>query len=184
MDSSILAGECVLEEISTKHFQTIIDWRNDTDNNKYLNQTFTASMETQTKWYTEYLRNGSQILYVMIDTNGVPFGTIGLKQINIQNRMAEVGNLLVISEYRGSIEMAECLIGFYEAAFNYLDVLYGHSVKDNKKVMKLNKSFGFINTEEKFPEQECQKTRDDLVSVCIRKEAFYNSKLYKNIKER
>ena len=184
MNTYILAGKCFLEEVSPKYFEKIIDWRNDLDNNKYLNQTFTATMETQNKWYIEYLRNDSQILYVMIDTNGVPFGTIGLKQINTKERMAEFGNLLVIKGYRGSIEMAECLIGFFEAHFSDLDVMYGNAAKDNKRMIKLFKSFGLRDSDEKFPEPECKITWDDLVSVCIRKEAFYNSKLYKSIKER
>lgn len=184
MDSHILAGSCVLDEVSPKYFQTIINWRNDIENNIYLNQPFVATIDTQNEWYRKYLNGGSQILYVMIDQNMKPFGTIGLKQIDLDKKIAEAGNLLIIPEYRGSIEMAECLVGFYEAAFNHLDVLYGSCDKNNTKVLKLNKNFGFIESEEEFPEQECQKTNANLVDVCIKKDDFYNSKLYKSIKER
>lgn len=184
MENHIIAGTCKLVEVSPEHFEAIIEWRNDEENRKYLNQTFVATMETQRKWFEKYQNDASQILYIMEDGDGVPFGTIGLKQIDLRKKTAEVGSLIVKYEYRGSIEMAECLLSFYKTAFNYLDALYGSIVKDNHKVLKLNSGFGFTEAKGKFPKQECQNNRFDLVDVCVTKDSFYNSKLFNNLKER
>ena len=39
-----------LEEVQPKYFPCIIEWRNNPDNNKFLNQPFKLTMELQTKW--------------------------------------------------------------------------------------------------------------------------------------
>ena len=56
----VLEGKFVrLEEISPKYFSKVIEWRNNPENNKFLNQPFKLTMELQKKWYEEkYLNEG------------------------------------------------------------------------------------------------------------------------------
>ena len=54
-----------LEEVEEKHFRYIIDWRNDPENNRYLNQPFHLTMEKQRAWYEHYLADPTQGLLIV-----------------------------------------------------------------------------------------------------------------------
>ena len=76
----ILEGKYVrLEEISPKYFEKVIEWRNNPELNKFLNQPFKLTMELEKQWYEEkYLNDMTQGLLIMVDKkNNLPFGTIG-----------------------------------------------------------------------------------------------------------
>lgn len=142
----------VLEEVQPKYFPYVIEWRNNPENNRFLNQPFKLTMELQTKWYEEkYLSDMSQGLMIMIDKeNGTPFGTIGWtdyapkKHICIEGR-ALVGNY----EYRASKQMTEAYLVFQDYMYEIMKVkiAYIHVVDENKKVISLNKRWGYVKNE-------------------------------------
>lgn len=150
----------ILEEIQPKYFPYVIEWRNNPENNRFLNQPFKLTMELQTKWYEEkYLNDMSQGLLIMIDkSTNIPFGTIGWtdydpeKQICIEGR-ALVGNYA----YRGSKQMTEGYLVFQDYMYDYMSVekAFIHVVDENKKVISLNKRWGYVkNTGEiQFPNE-------------------------------
>ncbi len=159
--SIILEGNFVrLEEVKPEFFEYIIEWRNKPDNNKFLNQPFKLTAELQNKWYEEkYMHDMTQGLLVMVDkSNDVPFGTIGWTDYNKNERICIAGRSLVGNlDYRASKEQTESYILLYDYLYYTLDVnvMYIHVVDDNKRVISLNKRWGFKENlaEIRFPDE-------------------------------
>lgn len=151
-----------LEEVRPKYFPYIIDWRNNPENNRFLNQPFKLTIELQTKWYEEtYLKDMSQGLFVMVDkTNEIPFATLGWTDYEADKHVCILGRALVGNhEYKGSKELMEgyLLLQDYIHDDMKVDVSYIHVVNENKKVISLNKRWGYrINTGAiKYPHELC-----------------------------
>lgn len=160
-ENIILEGKFVrLEEICPKYFAKVIEWRNNPENNRFLNQPFKLTMELEQKWYREkYLNDYTQGLLVMIDKkNNLPFGTIGWTDYNKQEKICIHGRALVGEDkYRGSKEMTECYLLFQDYMYDemHVETAYIHVVDDNVKVISLNKRWGYIpnNGVIKFPKE-------------------------------
>lgn len=150
----------VLEEVQPKYFPYIIEWRNNPENNRFLNQPFKLTMELQTKWYEEkYLNDFSQGLFVMVDkANDVPFGTIGWTDYDASERICIAGRLLVGNLlYRGSLEWEEAAKLANDYLYNslYVDNVYAHVVKENVAAIKWHEKWGYIKILKfKFPDEK------------------------------
>lgn len=137
-----------LEEVQPKYFPYIIEWRNNPENNRFLNQPFKLTMDLQTKWYEEkYLNDFSQGLFVMVDkANNVPFGTLGWTDYDQGEKVCIMGRALVGNhDYRGSKELLEgyLLLQDYIHKELKINISYIHVVNENKKVISLNKRWGY-----------------------------------------
>ena len=156
-----LEGETViLEEVQPKYFPYVIEWRNNPENNRFLNQPFKLTMELQTKWYEEkYLNDMSQGLLIMIDkSTNIPFGTIGWTDYDHKKHICIEGRALVGNyDYRASKQMTEGYLVFQDYMYDCMSVekAFIHVVDENKKVISLNKRWGYVkNTDEiQFPNE-------------------------------
>jgi len=163
MRDLIIEGKYVrLEEVQPKHFPYIIEWRNNPEFNKYLNQPYKLTMESQTKWYEEkYLQDMTQGLFVLVDKEiNTPFGTLGWTDYNVREKICIAGRALIGNvEYRGSLVSVEA----YQLLFDYLyygldtQLHYIHVVNENRKVASLNKRWGFVPHYDniRFPKELC-----------------------------
>lgn len=150
----------ILDELQPKYFEYIIKWRNDPELTRFLNQPFKLTMELQRKWYEEkYLEDDSQGLFVMIDkATSIPFGTVGWTDWDKEAKVCIEGRALIGNpDFRGSKEMTEGYLLLNEYVHEKLGVksVYIHVVNDNKKVISLNKRWGFHkhDGEEKYPHE-------------------------------
>lgn len=156
-----LEGKYVyLEEVQPKYFPYIIEWRNNPENNKFLNQPFKLTMELQTNWYEEkYLKDKTQGLFIMVDKeNNLPFGTIGWTDLDQKEKACIGGRLLVGNwDYKGSIEWREAVYIFNSFIYNKLEVdeMYAHVVTDNIASLKWHNKWGFKRNDNtvKFPKE-------------------------------
>lgn len=156
-----LEGKYVyLEEVQPKYFPYIMEWRNNPENNKFLNQPFKLTMELQTKWYEEkYLQDLTQGLFVIVDKQGdTPFGTIGWTDLDLKEKTCIGGRLLIGNrDYRGSIEWCEAVYLFNAFVYNKLNIndMYAHVVTDNIASLKWHDKWGFKTNSKnvKFPEE-------------------------------
>lgn len=149
-----------LEEVQPKYFPYIIEWRNNPENNRFLNQPFKLTIELQTKWYEEkYLMDMTQGLFVALDKkNDVPFATIGWTDYNSDKKICIAGRLLVGNLlYRGSLEWKNAV----KLANDYLyyilgvETVYAHIVKENTASIKWHEKWGYsINERFKFPKEK------------------------------
>lgn len=139
----------VLKEVRPEFFKYIIEWRNNPDNNKFLNQPFKLTMELEEKWYKEkYLNDMTQGLFIMVDKkNNIPFGTIGWTDYDKEKNICIAGRALVGNyHYRGSKEMTEAYLLFQDYMYEEMQVktAYIHVVDENVKVISLNKKWGYV----------------------------------------
>lgn len=145
-----------LEEVQPKYFPYIIEWRNNPENNRFLNQPFKLTMDLQTQWYEErYLKDQSQGLLVMVDKrSNTPFGTIGWTDFNENTKTCISGRLLVDStKYRASKEFLEATLLYNNYIYYSLGAMtvYAHIVRENKASLSWSKNWGFrLNLEEIF----------------------------------
>lgn len=157
----ILEGKYVrLEEISPKYFEKVIEWRNNPEFNKFLNQPFKLTMELEKQWYEKkYLNDMTQGLLIMIDKkNNLPFGTIGWTDYDSAKKICIAGRALVGEDsYRGSKEMTEAYLIFQDYMYEKMLVktAYIHVVDENTKVISLNRRWGYIPNkgEIRFPKE-------------------------------
>lgn len=144
----LIGKTVILDEVQPKYFEQIIEWRNNPENNKFLNQPYKLTLEIQQKWYNKYLQDYTQGLLIMIDKeNNKPFGTIGWTDYNKSDKICIAGRALVGDyNYRASKEMTEGYLLFQDYMYNKMGIetSYIHVANDNKKVISLNKKWGYI----------------------------------------
>lgn len=165
----------ILKEVQPEFFKYIIEWRNNPENNKFLNQPFKLTMELEQKWYEEkYLNDMTQGLFVLIDKkNNVPFGTLGYTDYNNKEKICISGRALVGNlEYRGSKELNEAVILINDFLYNNLniDVIYGHIAIENKHVISWNKKWGFVKNTDNI------RFKNELNVNGIKQEEWYRNK--------
>lgn len=172
-----LVGQSViLEEIAPKYFSYIIQWRNDKELNRYLNQPFELTMELETRWYEEvYLKDGTQGLLLMIDKQKQkPFGTLGWTDMDFSGKRCIGGRILRgFAEYRGSDAYKESFVIYGDYLYQYVDVIYAHVVRENLKSIKLHKRLGFV-----FEEREFQYPKEAFVNGMHQLECYRTKQQY------
>ncbi len=149
----------IVEEVQPKYFEKIIEWRNNPEFNKFLNQPYKLTMELQQKWYANYLEDETQGLFVAVDRkNNKPFATIGYTDYDKVNKVLISGRLLVGEiEFRGSKEWDEVIKIVLDYFYNKLNVekVYAHVVKENIASICWHKKWGYIENKEciKYPSE-------------------------------
>ena len=147
MRSLRLEGKfAVLEEISPKYFQQVIDWRNDKNLNKFLNQPFELTLELEKKWYENYLRDETQGLMIILDkATNTPIGTTGWTDFDAENRRCICGRLLLgRKDFAGSPAFIERVFLLGDFLYQFVDVEFIHVVKKNRRALHINKILGFV----------------------------------------
>ena len=136
-----------LAEVEERYFPYIIDWRNDPENNRYLNQPFVLDMEKQRAWYERYLFDSTQGLLVVVDKqNDTPFATMGWTDHRSEEGLCITGRLLVGDRrYRGSPLFAEASLIFADYMYGSFGVsdCYAHIVCDNIASIRYHEKYGF-----------------------------------------
>ena len=143
-----LDGQSVyLAEAVEAYFPYIIAWRNDPENNRYLNQPFLLTMEKQCVWYEYYCTDPTQGLLIVVDKEtDTPFATMGWTDYDSERRRCITGRLLVGDRrYRGSLLFAEAsflFAGYMYSAFD-VDTCYAHIVHENIASIRYHEKYGF-----------------------------------------
>ena len=161
-ENIILEGRFVrLEEICPKYFAKVIEWRNNPENNKFLNQPFKLTMELEEKWYKEkYLNDYTQGLLVAVDKEkNLPFATIGWTNYDKHKKFCIFGRALVGNLfYRGSKQWREATLLTNDYLYNKLkiSIIYTHIVVENMASQNWNEKWGFKENKKdfKFPSEK------------------------------
>lgn len=89
-----------LRPLEEKDVEMIRDWRN-----RYKDHFFDAgeiSKEQQRQWYDRYRDSvGKDNMFIVQLKDGTPIGTIALYNVDVVNRIAELGRVLLLEEFRG-----------------------------------------------------------------------------------
>ncbi len=136
-----------LAEVEERYFPYIIDWRNDPENNRFLNQPFVLTPEKQRAWYERYLADDAQGLLIMIAKDrDVPFGTIGWTHYDPAESVCITGRVLVGDRaYRGSKESTEAFLLHARFLFEELgvEINYIHAVRENERALRAYARMGY-----------------------------------------
>ena len=149
-DKIRLEGKLItLEEIEPKFFPYVIEWRNDPNLNRFLNQNFVLTMEKEQSWYEKiYLPDESQGFLIGIDReSGKPFGTYGWTDLDISKRRCIIGRLVVAEENRYPLQALEMAFLVGEYLYQFTDEHFCHVVKENRRAIKFDKFTGFVKND-------------------------------------
>lgn len=172
----------VLEEICPKYFEPVIRWRNDPVLNHFLNQPEELTMEKETAWYeNRYLTDDTQGFLIMVDKKtGMPFGTTGWTDMDLERRQCIGGRLLLGNpEYRNTAPFAESFFLISDYLYQFVDRVYAHIGKGNRKALHINKLLGmhpnegeiqypaelFVQGDRTRPQIEYMRTREEYEKV-------------------
>ena len=103
----------ILSEVVPEYFEYIILWRNNKRLNKYINQSFELTIDSQYKWYREkYLVDPTQGFFVMLEkATNRPFATIGWTGIELYNYLkADIGDFATELLYLTRMEMYDSIL--------------------------------------------------------------------------
>jgi UDP-4-amino-4,6-dideoxy-N-acetyl-beta-L-altrosamine N-acetyltransferase len=169
-----------LRAIEAEDLPLLVKWRNDPNVYKYFFEHEPLSLVMQRRWFESLLQKSDEKLWI-IETirERKAMGTIGLVHIDLRNRKAEIGRILIYDEeYRlgGYGSEAECLVLLY--AFEHLGLhrLYCEVFADNERGIQIHKRFGF-KEEGKFREYVFKdgKYRDVIYLALLKSEYLSES---------
>jgi len=179
---ALLGTSVTVRGINQSDFEKIVEWRNDPEINRYLNQPYKLTVELQTQWYNQKYLPSDDLLFVLVENHGgTRIGTVGLNDYDPVRRIGIGGRLLIgEKQYRGSFELLEGVILFYDFLFDILQLskAYSHVVKDNRKAAALNTRIGFLPNagDIVFPEY-CRVHGMELVELVNTKERYHEKKV-------
>ena len=170
----------ILEEIAPKYFPYVVNWRNNKEFNRFINQPFLLTEENEQDWYEKvYLNDDAQGLMVFVDRRmEIPFATMGWTHMNTVMRHCVQGRTMVGNlDFRGSLQFTEGRFVLCDYLYSIVDTMFTHVVKQNRKNISLNKKFGFTENqkEKQFPE-ECNVNGLELIEFVRTKQMYENAK--------
>lgn len=105
-----------LKPIDKGDIETLRVWRNKYANNFYTSDTITKQQQRQ--WYQKYQDSyGRDFMYLIKLKDDTPIGTIAIYNVEMADRTAEVGRMLLLEEYRNQGYMEEALDLIVKEAF-------------------------------------------------------------------
>jgi UDP-4-amino-4,6-dideoxy-N-acetyl-beta-L-altrosamine N-acetyltransferase len=167
---------CAIEE---SDLEKMVSWRNNYDLYKVFFEFEPLSMATQRKWFEKYLTNPNEKLFIISTLEGCPIGMVGLANIDLRNRKAEWGRILIgEKKYTKNNYGSEALLLIMEYAFEHLNLnkLYCYTLESNEKATSLYKVMGFKR--EGILRKHIYKQGDyhNLILFSILKKEYWNTK--------
>ena len=172
----------ILEEIAPKYFPYVVEWRNNPELNKYLNQPFVLTEEKERDWYENiYLKDDTQVFFLTIDTTTkTPIGTIGWANMDFSKRYCTLERLLLgNANYRASASFFESLFVISDFLYKKIDLMYAHVPTENKKALRLDLLCGF-----KINEGKLQFPQNLFVNGMNQQELYRTKQMYEEAKKR
>jgi perosamine synthetase len=145
--SQRIIGESLnLREIDSTDLSKMLIWRNNEENRKWFFTQDEITNAQQEEWYNLYLEDKTDFMYIIETKEGVPIGTIGIKNIDKRNKQAEIGRLIIgEKDYlrKGfATEATKILVNYCFEKLN-LNRIYLEVFKHNIKAINMYKQVGF-----------------------------------------
>jgi len=178
---ALVGTSVTMRGVNQSDFEKIVQWRNDPEINRYLNQPYELTVELQTQWYNQKYLPSSDLLFVFVENQGgTRIGTLGLNDYDPIKRIGIAGRLLIGEKaYRGSFELLEGNILFHDFLWEVLllSEVYCHIVKQNRKSISLFTRLGFLpNTGDVVFPDYCHVRDMELVEMVNTRERYEKKK--------
>ena len=149
----IMTDNLWLRPIKEEDKDKLREWRNASRESFFDEKEITV--EGQDRWYTKYasLPPGTDMMFIATKiTTGEEVGTIALYDVNIDNRTALLGRVLIRERYRGHNYAQEMVNGIRDFAFNTIRL---HKLVDetdllNTTAQKIYFAAGFKTIGQRF----------------------------------
>ena len=141
----IIIGEhIILRKITINDAKDIYHWRSSISG-KYMRQPKDYSEKSQEEWIKN--RSSKEINYIIFDKkSNKKVGTIGIYDVNVIDKVANVGRLILGDEYLGKSNPygLEALLLSYDYVLNVMDYrkITGDILGTNESMFKLQKFLG------------------------------------------
>lgn len=134
-----------LKPLERKHLTQCVTWLNDPEVIEFLTISEPMSMEKEQKWYENYLKDKSSKVYVIETKKGKHIGNLGLHDIDLHNRKAEMGIFIGEKNLWGDGYGTEAVKLGLKLAFEGLNLnrVYLKVFIDNKRAQKCYERAGF-----------------------------------------
>ena len=136
----------MLKEIKSSDLETIAKWRNNPDILLNLFSYLPISIDRQLQWFSDYLKDSTQLIFRIENSVLELIGTIGLLDIDYKNQKAELTIIIGNEKYHGKGYGFKYLTELLNFAFDEMNL---HKIKasvfsDNIPAIELYKKCGFI----------------------------------------
>ena len=145
--NQIIYGKHInLQPYSPNHTSEIVRLRNQEKSRYFLNQREASTIESQSKWYTDYVQRNDDINWCISNKSNVIIGNIRLYSIDSTGSSCEEGGFIIDDAYAMSGPYAlEAKIIVFDFAFNVLQMNKVINVMriENKNMISIGKRMGF-----------------------------------------
>jgi UDP-4-amino-4,6-dideoxy-N-acetyl-beta-L-altrosamine N-acetyltransferase len=134
-----------LKPLERKHLAQCVTWFNDPEVIEFLTMSEPMSMEKEQKWYENYLKDKSSKVYIIETGKGEHIGNIGLNDIDLHTRKAELGIFIGEKKFWGKGYGTEAVELGLKLAFEGLNLnrVYLKVFQNNKRAQKCYEKAGF-----------------------------------------
>ncbi|MBU7013667.1 MAG: GNAT family N-acetyltransferase [Theionarchaea archaeon] len=134
-----------LQSLERKHLQKCVEWLNDPEITETLSMSEPVSMESEQRWYDSYLKDDHSKILAIETVKGEFIGNIGLHNIDLHNRKAELGIFIGDKEYWGKGYGTEAVLLGLKFAFEALNLnkVYLRTFVSNKRAQRCYEKAGF-----------------------------------------
>ncbi len=135
-----------LRAIEEADLGLIARWRSNPEVYEYFYEYLPISLSQQKDWYLSQKNNKSEINFSVVLNSGETIGTVSIVHIDLRNRKAEWGRLIIgPDEYKSAGYGREVEMLILQYCFEHLNLnkLYCEVLSTNMKVVNMHKKFGF-----------------------------------------
>lgn len=170
-----------LREIRESDLEIMCSWKNNPKNYEYFYELKPIMLSQHKSWIEKINQDPSEIMFAIsrMDGNDSFLGFVGFQHIDLRNRKAEWGRLLIGDPKNaglGAGKQVEALMLQYAFEHLGLNKLYCEVLATNTKVIALHKRFGF--KEEGVLKKHIFKSGKylDVVYLSLFAEDYFNNK--------
>ena len=134
-----------LRRIEREDIPTFVRWFNDPDVREFLLINRPLSMAEEEQWFERQLQAGDSEIFAIEASDGVHIGNIGLHDIDLNNRHAEMGIMLGEKDYWSQGYGSDAICTLLRFAFDEMNLhrVFLKVFEDNSRAIRAYEKCGF-----------------------------------------
>lgn len=143
--------DILLKPITKQDIEFLRQLRNKPANRKKFFCRQYIDKRKQKKWYQQYLKLKNDLMFGIYNLNQKRIGCLGLSNIDLEKKKAEIGRLIIKDKYRRKGYAKEAILLVKKYAFEELKLkqLFLRLFEKNKPALNLYKKLGFREVKNK-----------------------------------